>query len=1298
MFRWLFGRKSATRSTTESFFLRMRRMLGRLFRASTSPAAAPEGTVPSKPAVAFGWDVIDCVVPILTIAKDALSGNPFQGVVAGPLQVLKTLQTNHSNNDRLNQLVDRLEEIRAIIDYTTPDKRQSFPTRLKANCEIFSNALEEIARNLNDLKARNLGHKYFAHEVIAGALESATARINAALQQFNAAGSIQTQIELGKQARMNLLTTCLSHEPDSNYNSKTENGEPHVCFENTRTEILKMIYEWFEAPDSKPFFWLSGMAGTGKSTIARTVAKHLEDKNMLGGSFFFSKWEFHITDPFAVFPNLAYQLCLRDDSFFEHINQSPATIRYVVTSRSLEKQFNELILEPLKKNQSRYKSLMIIIDALDEGDEDATCIISHLERGISLLPFRLKVLVTSRRQSDDSSLSVPTASSAFQDFQLHNIEASIVQNDIRHYLSSKLGALGIPPPWPTPEDMAALVSKAKNLFIFATTAVNFIGDRRWSNPQKQLERLLLTTADEHTHWHELDAMYRRVLEDALPRSDKALVARFQKVVGAIILLRSPLSVASLEALLDIQDPIAIETVALLHSVFIVPDEHADPKGIRSFHPSFPEFLVKRCSTQDPFYINEKEHHTRLAMLCLRYLNEIEEHPMDRLDGYPIPLHVKYACLHWSDHVSNALANDDLLGALDIFSRQYLLRWVELLHYIKHGWQHVYLDLIQFREWAKTLDGRDDLVMLLNDAIWFVPAYLDSAGLRLRQCGRDEEGRMLWSSAEAIYQTNCMSFENVKRHAVFHPREGGGLYFLFKVPPNGRRQVEEALEVFREAANMRASWVANGPDTLRFEVCYFFYRLSSLLYGMKHLKVALDVTEKAIFIYRALVDNHPDVPEVDPDDTDGWVRRFAGIQKIDRFPNRAEVSFQTHKVPAAYPSRHPGWFLEKWLAFNWRVCVCAESQSPGRGLEESEKTVVLCRSLAADRPRVFRKALALSLNNLGFSHYKTGDLEKGLPVMEEAVSVYRDLATIHRDKFREELATLLNNVGIFCREVENFEKGLIAAEEASSFLRDLAAIKPDIFRQELVTSLGNLVYFHFKMGNFEKGLLVAEEAVSICRDSADIQPFRALLVPSLNNLSCLYSKRGNFDKGLLVAEEAVLICRESAADAVSRGWLELLALLLNNLGWRLQALGRCSEALEFAQESLELTRALAAGELAPSSFQAHLPDVLDTAVVSLQKLDRHDEAQQLGHKTVDIGWPILETGPGDVEMRESPLESLKRMKEVYELRKEIASIKQGPQACDFDIHIGTAQSPRLGSWRCANCLKYMVGFLSLELSV
>jgi Mrp family chromosome partitioning ATPase len=50
------------------------------------------------------------------------------------------------------------------------------------------------------------------------------------------------------------------------------------CIPNTRIELLRYIREWVKDRNGTPIFWLSGMAGTGKPTIARAVAQSFADQ------------------------------------------------------------------------------------------------------------------------------------------------------------------------------------------------------------------------------------------------------------------------------------------------------------------------------------------------------------------------------------------------------------------------------------------------------------------------------------------------------------------------------------------------------------------------------------------------------------------------------------------------------------------------------------------------------------------------------------------------------------------------------------------------------------------------------------------------------------------------------------------------------------------------------------------------------------------------------------------------------------------------------------------------------------
>jgi len=59
----------------------------------------------------------------------------------------------------------------------------------------------------------------------------------------------------------------------------------------TRVQVLQEIKDWIKDFDLPSIFWLAGMAGSGKTTIATTVSSLASDDPaiILGGSFFCSR-------------------------------------------------------------------------------------------------------------------------------------------------------------------------------------------------------------------------------------------------------------------------------------------------------------------------------------------------------------------------------------------------------------------------------------------------------------------------------------------------------------------------------------------------------------------------------------------------------------------------------------------------------------------------------------------------------------------------------------------------------------------------------------------------------------------------------------------------------------------------------------------------------------------------------------------------------------------------------------------------------------------------------------------------
>ncbi|KAF2175810.1 purine and uridine phosphorylase [Zopfia rhizophila CBS 207.26] len=63
----------------------------------------------------------------------------------------------------------------------------------------------------------------------------------------------------------------LPYAGNAPFNSYARQHEP-TCLPGTRVDVLREIHEWADGQDKRCIFWLNGLAGTGKSTIARTMA------------------------------------------------------------------------------------------------------------------------------------------------------------------------------------------------------------------------------------------------------------------------------------------------------------------------------------------------------------------------------------------------------------------------------------------------------------------------------------------------------------------------------------------------------------------------------------------------------------------------------------------------------------------------------------------------------------------------------------------------------------------------------------------------------------------------------------------------------------------------------------------------------------------------------------------------------------------------------------------------------------------------------------------------------------------
>ncbi|GLA13523.1 hypothetical protein AnigIFM62618_010512 [Aspergillus niger] len=381
-----------------------------------------------------------------------------------------------------------------------------------------------------------------------------------------------------------------------------EDQHEDECLPVTRTELLQQVQDWGKS-SNRCIFWLSGMAGTGKSTIARTVARSFADGGTLGASFFFKRSEGDRGSAAKFFSTIVKQLAVHIPQMIPEIRnalENDATI----PGRSLREQFNKLMLQPLLavKHGEVMNSTVIVIDALDEceREEDVEIILDLLPKVEKATNMTIRFFLTSRPEIPIRFGFDQIDKSKYQNTILQNLDEDVIKHDIALYLREEFLKIqqrrrhALPPGWPGEERIEALAMMACPLFIFAATVCRFVADRHF-DPDQRLREFSGSTGSK------MDNTYRPVLnqllvQDATDR-DK-LIEEFQRTIGIIILLANPLSLSSLAELLlgtsehdssiDLERHISVH-LEFFYSVLSIP---SDPKlPIRTLHLSFHDYLV-----------------------------------------------------------------------------------------------------------------------------------------------------------------------------------------------------------------------------------------------------------------------------------------------------------------------------------------------------------------------------------------------------------------------------------------------------------------------------------------------------------------------------------------------------------------------------------------------------------------------------------------------------------------------------------------------------------------------------------
>ena len=477
----------------------------------------------------------------------------------------------------------------------------------------------------------------------------------------------------------------------------------NCCMPDTRADVIESLLSFAVSEDTpNRLFHLSGVAGSGKSAVATTVANSLYHRGCLSGTFFFKRDIERLRIPANLVRTMAYSIALRHklykEALMDVLKSNPS-----VEDAALSIQFDALLRKPLNEISNisstttvhpsyNQPAVIFIIDALDECD-DPPSVSSYLAEIVGLVPW-LKVIITSRPL--DEIKAALRSSGYMTHLDLFTVDAS---EDIMKFTQSRFapgGPLHRLQSRVTVDEIQALADKSHGLFIWIKTVLLYIASVAFDEVRVKEMRSILSSSRVASPEKGVDQLYLRVLRMVGDSPDyQDAVKSFVGFIYVTSRNRS-LPCQGLHAFIPTSDldcfatPEDIDELRskLAAVIFVDPVTGA----LRVCHPSFLDFIGTQARSQE-FWTNPEVLDTIMARRCFAIMNTGLkfnicglESSRQRNDEIPnlkqrIPEELQYSAVYWLDHLYRSIgsSNDEKLKvAYELLYHARLFYWLEVL--------------------------------------------------------------------------------------------------------------------------------------------------------------------------------------------------------------------------------------------------------------------------------------------------------------------------------------------------------------------------------------------------------------------------------------------------------------------------------------------------------------------------------------------------------------------------------------------------------------------------------------------
>ena len=435
--------------------------------------------------------------------------------------------------------------------------------------------------------------------------------------------------------------------------------------EGTRRSCLKEIVDWVAKKDlvQSNAYWIYGLPGIGKTSLAHSICASLEDQGQLAGAFFCQRDDPNLSGPRNIRSTLIYKLA----RIFPPFRSVVANCLRKYPNLTPDAMKESVFLDFFQNTpHSPDHFLVFVIDAFDEcGDHRSRPTLLRLLTIAAARVVWLKIIITSRPEADIQHFFSGLPQLSYLRYDLATDQEA--NHDLRTFAQYEFGLVAerlyLPTPWPEESLLETLISRANGLFIFIKTLVLAL-DRR-AKPAEFLK----ATAEGGAGMKPLYGLYSQILNSRIVHSN----AEFQRVIGVLLI------VAPYRALCE--DTIA--ELAGVESNFVkvwVDDlspllyrDEGTNGGIRVRHLSISDFLVSDDCPCD-YRINPQDANAQLGIACLETMVfqlrfnicGLEDSRLANAEIEDLPFRItknisdclQYSSLYWSDHLCFTPDNHD----------------------------------------------------------------------------------------------------------------------------------------------------------------------------------------------------------------------------------------------------------------------------------------------------------------------------------------------------------------------------------------------------------------------------------------------------------------------------------------------------------------------------------------------------------------------------------------------------------------------------------------------------------------